>query len=896
LSAVVRANNFDGLLTIIDLGVDIQAVMKSGSYGIDSFDLAVKFGFFHMLKLMDTFARDELTSSLRSPSPIQSYPGVTYSGVQVCQLANAAAVGRIAILKFIAARLGNLDRQEVVRAIGMAFKNRHLDTVERLIGDTEESILRSNIQEILMLGVMTGPLVILERLLPYMSELTDVVNVIELATLHGNIELARFLLGYQLGRNSDISLGRVFVAAIRGGQLEFAGFVKSLDVPLHFGDLFPAISSAIVIGNLAGLRLIFEGLTPTEQGNCAGRAIPISIEYLQNEITSYLISFNPHSSNCLLAAVKSKSIEVVTKLLEIDHSPEFVNQISSEGTALCAAAAIGHLEILKLLLSIPGINADLYNEFHETPLIIACRFKHFEIVKSLIDFYGDRLHRESAQLNNALLWAFRSTERATPEYFDTYNLRSPDLDQIPLDPRILVNHGQLDTALTDLAFEVFPFFMRLPNIDINYYAKGETILIIAARTRNYQLMKQILEVPNCDPNLYDRGGNTAIIHSASEGHLDCLKLLMCCPRTDINHRNFQTVSAFVVAAVRGFKDILRCLLSDPKFDSLKSNVGMALAFVASVADLRDIVAILIAIDFDINARVRLWRFSNFRIWKGKGFTPLVAAVLQRCQPLIAQIIAHPRFDAARSCATQAIFASVKLADVQLFQLLLPLVGNDVNIRSSKNEGLLVFACLRGSVGIVREIVGAPTFDPLRNDMNQAVAEAIRSDIGVVISLLAPLPSVDLNQKFGMGVNGHRSRVDANFGEAEREEEEEQFYFMELPIGVPPIIAAARMSRIDALSSLLAQPGIDMNARGEFGQTLLFEIPNDGLCLNALMNSDELDMKARDIEGKSALFHAFHRQDWVLMIALVRKGIDLNLRSVHGVLFVFSRPLGNTPTR
>jgi ankyrin repeat protein len=65
------------------------------------------------------------------------------------------------------------------------------------------------------------------------------------------------------------------------------------------------------------------------------------------------------------------------------------------------AAGAGDLEIAKLLLTIPGIDANLYDMTHATPFCLAARYKHLEVLEEITAFLGVRLSDTLWQLQSA---------------------------------------------------------------------------------------------------------------------------------------------------------------------------------------------------------------------------------------------------------------------------------------------------------------------------------------------------------------------------------------------------------------------------------------------------------------------------------------------------------------
>jgi ankyrin repeat protein len=891
LGIIFQSNNFDGLMTVIDMGVDLGASSRNGHWGPSSFNVVIRNGFFDMLRLIDTFAHDQLVNALKSGKTPARYGfgfGLTQTQVP-CPLADAATVGSLAILEFILQTVGVLEPADVCQAIGAAFKSGFVDAAEWLIERVDPNILRKSIAGILMDGCGTGGIEIAALLLPFVGQ-TDLSTVAEAAACHQNFALVQFMVSHQL----NISLERILTSAIRSGNLEIPLFIQSLNADLHLENLEDTLTAAIKIGHLQGVQFLFETLTESDREIMAIRLIPIAIQSNECEVTSFLMSFSPTSSNSLIVAVQLGSHELVKALLDRDSSPRFVNQLSNsgEGSSLCIAAASGNLAIVQTLMQVPGIDVKLYNQFHETPLIIASNFKHLAIMRALMDFMCDDLAKDRVQINTAFLAAFRpinhrpvNSQADGPRVYPNLSRflgseRDPEPTSFALDPRF-----------ADLTFEMIPLFMSFPTIDVNFYHLGETILLVAARTRNYPLMRELLKVTAVNSNVYDRGGNTVLMYCAEYGNLEGIKLLTKETRTNLNCRNFQQATAFSIAASRSHKEIVQYLVKCPGFDPEKSNAQLALILASPERD--DIIQLILALDFDINKSVCKWSFRSDR---QRQITPLTSAVQRNAPTLIRQIITHRRFDAMKSSVDHAMFAAVKLMNVTIFQSLLPLVHHDVNFRNSSNESLLTYACLLSDVPIVRTILSSPTFDPSKQDPVHALGAAIRADVGPLIPILMQVPGVDINAPLPPGINGLRVRgIAMNGGSVppdESDDEGDSNSFAELPAGVPPLIAAARLDRSDVTTILLTTPGVDLNVRGEFGQTILCELLHDSTRLFHFIDTEGIDINATDFDGETALFYAILQHEPTIIAALVRKGIDLNIRNVHGVLFSFNKPLGN----
>jgi ankyrin repeat protein len=741
-----------------------------------------------------------------------------------------------------------------------------------------------------MAGCGTGSVEIAELLLPALADV-DLSLVAEAAACHQNLALVKFFIENGL----RVSVPKILSSAIRTGDLETASFIRSIVPKVQFSNIEETLAAAIHIGNLEGVRFVFDNIDSSDKGVLAEKLIPVAIQARENRIISLLMACNPMSATSIASAVRSQNVELLRSVLESGHSSEFINQLCSDGsgTPLCIAAAGGDLEIVKLLLSVPGIDANLCNSSGETPLIIASAAKNLPMMKLLIEFGGDVLLDDFRQINTAFLAAFRPRptrpgpgEPGNSGHIFRYRT-------FGVEGGLGATYPPLDLELADLTFELVPLFLSFPSLDVNFFQGNESILIIAARTRNYQLMKEVLKIPNVNPDPYDDAGNTPLLYCADSGNLEAIRLLINEGHANINTRNFHGATAFSLAVFHGHKDIVTFLLTHPSFDLDKSNGALALVVVS--LERAGLIEMFINMDFNINQAVEQQNPHNDT---HKRATPLLWAITRNATNLFNQIIAHPRFDPVQSGIGRALFAAVRAVNLEMLTSLLPLAGDALNVRNRNNETLLTYACLRGNLPIVQTIVNLPNFDPQRQDVIHALGAAIRADCGILIPLLTRIPGVDVNRPLPRGINGLRVRMVSRFGfrwfPDDIEHEEDGVTFPELSSGVPPLIAAARAGRNDVVSALLASPGLDINAKGEYGQTVLSEWLQDPRAFQ-LLEVEGLDVNACDLEGETALFYAFMRLDSLLLTNLVRKGIDLNIRNIYGVSFVCIKLLGNLRT-
>jgi ankyrin repeat protein len=599
----------------------------------------------------------------------------------------------------------------------------------------------------------------------------------------------------------------------------------------------------------------------------AGQLLAMKIPTMASETTKFLLKLFGLSPSALFSAVRSGDVKIVVSMLE-KIQPEFVNRVYPDGTVLCVAAELGNIEMINALLTFPGIDPTLPNYWQETPFIIAAQFKYFHVLRRLVEFTGSRFLLDPNHVNRTFLAAFQPHSSSKKEIFTTPS----SFDWI------------------DLTSDMIPFFLKISTIDVNYRFDGNSILIVAATTGNSPLLNAVLLVPGVDVNITDFQGNTPFILAAKGRRFECLRILAMHPGTDVNHRNYGGRSALCVAASAESPELLEFVISHPTFDASLSNAPLAV--VKAIMKHRDAeLTVLMGLDFDINEPVQVRHSSpNSSEEKPKHtMTAFVGAAIEMDQVVVNQVAAHPRFDAKRSGVEQTLFISAKSRRLPLFQFFLGLVHNNVNFRNENNETLFVYACFHSSVPILQTIIQSSTFRPTPREIGQAMAAVVRANQDTFVPILANVLHCDWNAPFPPDVNGRRmmGRLKPGRTKTRYEVGHTEPPLPDLCGGIPPLIAAARFQRYNVRQALMALPDVDVNVRGEYGQTLLFEFTGQrygGSRFNTfekICGHPRIDLNAQDRNGFTALMRGVLEADWKFVEFLLRKRVDVTLRNARG---------------
>jgi hypothetical protein len=170
-----------------------------------------------------------------------------------------------------------------------------------------------------------------------------------------------------------------------------------------------------------------------------------------------------------------------------------------------------------------------------------------------------------------------------------------------------------------------------------------------------------------------------------------------------------------------------------------------------------------------------------------------------------------------------------------------------------------------------------------------MAAVIRSNQDAFVPILANVLHCDWNAPFPPDVNGRRTtgRLKPGRTKARYDVGHTEPPLPDLCSGIPPLIAAARFQRYNVRQALMALSDVDVNVRGEYGQTLLFEFTGQrygGSRFNAfeeICGHPSIDLNTQDRNGFTALMMGVLEADWKFVEFLLRKGVDVTVRNARG---------------
>ncbi|KAJ3329221.1 hypothetical protein HDU76_008373 [Blyttiomyces sp. JEL0837] len=503
----------------------------------------------------------------------------------------ASERGFTTIIQFLLTTLNfnkNSTLGKYIDNIVLAAMNGHLDLVKLLVRhvDGKES---TGYNYALNASCENGHIQVVKLLvqLEHVDPTATNNEAIRKAASKGHFNIVKFFMTIP-GVDLLACDGEVFQHAISGRNKEFISLLLMENryanprlLNSHF--LWRAIDTAQL--DLIKSLLAVPGTDIAANGSCFIRAVG----HGNMDIVRFLLGLpwiNPTviHHQALRTAAQECHLELVKLLMGI---PAVAATAPSGSRVLSQAAAYGHLDIVRWLLTVPGIHPSAH---HYEAIHLAAYEGFFDVLKVLLNVPGvdatgnsNIALRSSARSGNVdILRMLLAIPGVDPTVMDNCVLQSAVsnghfdyvkvLLQVPaVDPTCNDNEA-VRTAAVNGYVDIVKLLLEVP--EVNAAAMENESIRLAARYGHAEVVKVLLGVPGVDATAAD---NEAVRKAAAEGHLEVVRLLLNVPGVDATANNNEAIR---FAARGGNLEIVRLLVQVPGVDAA-ANDNEALKLAAS---------------------------------------------------------------------------------------------------------------------------------------------------------------------------------------------------------------------------------------------------------------------------------------------------------------------------
>ncbi|KAK8898237.1 hypothetical protein M9Y10_000515 [Tritrichomonas musculus] len=517
------------------------------------------------------------------------------------------------------------------------------------------------------------------------------------ASNYHNIEAAETITNLIYEDDPDHDFTQHFINAAQKDNIELCKYFVDKKLSINYEKLSSNVSE---LGSINEELFSLIGSVSPEAKNRIFRCIKEAITKNNKSLVEYLLKNNAPCDDALFTAVVISDVDIVNIILKYTNKPSFINKKSMNGTALQIAVKKNNFEIVKTLLSIPGIDPSIYCLNNETPLCQAICNLNLEITNLLIDFYGDDIINQKWQIINAV------------EKIISY---SPEFSSI-------------DQQSVEKKSNIIKRLLEIQSIDINHHFTSNTLLTFACQFSDIGLVEYLLKNERIDVNLYEpKGGYTPLMIAVKNNNINIVKVLLEHPRININLMNYEEQTALTIAVIFHFDNIIDLLIKNDKFDHDESRLDYAF-FISSGETSKKLLSVD-SLDVNYNSVRNLEKKSEDEFTSKikkialkknslkikKYGTALTNAVDEGNLDLINLIVKHPTFDKSKSLIKVAIAKSVYNNKVEIMNKLLSLVDNDLNICDIDGNCLLDYAIMNLSEDVISEILNKDNFKSMKVD-------------------------------------------------------------------------------------------------------------------------------------------------------------------------------------
>lgn len=885
LHATTESNNINALVYIIDNGVTLSSPQNYLANIL--LTSSALYGFSDVFRIILNYAGNDALFDFNSGS--------------ATTLIAAAQFGSLKIIDMIIESGAKLAKEDIRAAIHESIDQHNYDVFYKL---TE--IFNFNIDEdflyLLFVALTSGATEIIDFLLTnYPDKLDSVVNPEDESSInidgicsiaaknsqYQSIEMIFNFLSKKQTQFADspqskikkIKFSRTLAEAAKCGSTQICEFLLNNGVTLEPENVKDTIADLSMKGMTDIIKLLFTSFTESMKNQLAEKFIITAIDSHKIDIALLFVELSNVNGNVLIHAARNGLYTVVDEMLRKNSTPEFLNTNSPDGTALCQASRSNNIDIVKLLISKPGIDIHAYNSSHDTALIIAAKKRNFEIIKLLAPFCNEKKHRW--EMNTAFCLYYNSSMKFRSSIFSSSKFG---------DFSSSTDSKSINSIITGASFDNFDiapaiFFLEFDGIDLNYTYQGTTILGEAIENGYLPLIELLLSRPEFEHSIFASLDNSVLSLASHKCDVQTVSLLLN-KLVQINNRYGDNLSnqqmlklynekeyndIFYNASISGRIDLVKFVLSEesPIKISEQSIIQVLSVLSSSMNEKNaDIINLLFTLDFDVNVNILPQNQSLIEICSGSGSFSTIE-----------KIINHPRFIPNKQEVKHALFGILSSNNINLMDSLLHFLDDDINQINTNGESLLICAVALSNFGNVSHILNHASFNPIRSMIKKAFFLSLIKSPNISY-LFTGSNYIDINEPY----HEEFSFIHGNL--MSLKDSMNDFDFTSTGqnslLGWTPLMIAATSN--DIVNIIYEAPNIDINKKGENGSAPIFvAITYKYNLLDILLRDPKLDINIQNRKGWTPLIAASRMCDFHIALKILKSDhdVDISIKDNNG---------------
>lgn len=493
------------------------------------------------------------------------------------------------------------------------------------------------------------------------------------------------------------------------------------------------------------------------------------------------------------------------------------------------------LKITEYLVRTKGADINAQNSNGEVPFFIACKYGRCYIMNQLLNHYSNDIDFDLKDINGIGYMHYVAAVLNSNESLQWLLNKGLDINIIsnfgtPL--CIGSQHANIDSVRMLLDY----------GADINLVRadSGRTSLIVAAQEGRLEIVNELLN-RNADIEIYDLQGATVLHHMAQIGRADIMDMLLKkTNKVDIITNKVEKVTPLYMASLNGHLELVKMLL-------------------------------------DHGADINFVRSDN-------GFTVLSAAIFNKNIAVVNELLNRGVDTNILVQGFPPLHCAAQLGDIDIMEMILCKTGNiDTKSKNVVEGTALSMASSQGNSNAVKWLAdrGADINIQCSNGWSPLVIALRNKHLEVVKTLLSLGASSEVVDVRGFTALHHAAEI----GDVD---------IMRLLIGatnnidiksdnevkVTPFYMAGLNGHLE-LIKILADKGADINSPHSIGNTPLFTALEKGY-IEIAKELLHIGADPSYIHDNYTLLHlASELGDVELVALIVSKGIDVNVKNIHG---------------